>query len=113
MPDLSSDHDDLASLLDRITVILQQPIDFTQTDTEATVVKIRLLTAAATYFNVLAVSDFGGRGGPVRGEGLVEQAVAAAFQTFAGIDPHPGPFAKAAMLFRGITQGHPFNDGNK
>jgi death-on-curing protein len=39
--------------------------------------------------------------------------IAAAFQTFAGYDPHPEPFDKAAMLLRGIIQGHPFNDGNK
>lgn len=37
----------------------------------------------------------------------------AAFQTFGGIDPHPDLFAKAAMLMRGITQGHPFQDANK
>lgn len=65
------------------------------------------------YFNILAISDFGGRIGPVRGEGLLEQVVGAAFQTFGDEDPHPDPFDKAAMLLRGITQGHPFNDGNK
>lgn len=75
--------------------------------------KVRLLAAAATYYNVLGVSEFGGRLGPVREEGLVEQAIGAAFQTFAGVDPHPGLFEKAAMLLRGIVQGHPFNDGNK
>jgi death-on-curing protein len=37
----------------------------------------------------------------------------AAFQVYGGVDPHPAPFDKAAMLLRGITQGHPFNDGNK
>src|SRR5215212_7309335 len=51
--------------------------------------------------------------GAVRDRGLVEQAVAAAFQTYVGVDPHPGPFDKAAMPLRGITQGHRFNDGNK
>ncbi|CAN5831438.1 hypothetical protein BH23CHL2_BH23CHL2_10860 [soil metagenome] len=74
---------------------------------------MRLLTAAATYFNILVVADFGGRRGPARDARLVEQVVGAAFQTFEGVDPHPGPFDKAAMLLRGITQGHPFNDGNK
>jgi prophage maintenance system killer protein len=103
----------LAGLLGRLQFILNQPVDFTASDTESTVAKVRLLTAAATYFNVLAVRDFGGRGGPAREEGLVEHAVGAAFQTFAGEDPHPVPFDKAAMLMRGITQGHPFNDGNK
>jgi prophage maintenance system killer protein len=32
---------------------------------------------------------------------------------YEGRDPHPSPYDKAAMLLRGITQGHPFNDGNK
>jgi death-on-curing protein len=44
---------------------------------------------------------------------LVEQVVGAAFQTFEGYDPHPESFDKAAVLMRGITQGHPFTDGNK
>lgn len=43
----------------------------------------------------------------------MEQVVASAFQTFGSYDPHPDPFDKAAMLLRGITQGHPFTDGNK
>ena len=103
----------VADLLNRLQVILSQPLDFTATDTTSTLAKVRLLTAAAMYFNVLSVSDFGGRAGPVRAEGLVEQVVGAAFQTFGGQDPHPDPFEKAAMLLRGITQGHPFNDGNK
>ena len=86
---------------------------FARFDTDATLHKVRLLTAAAIYFNTLAVDDYGGRLGQTRGLGLVEQVVAAAFQTYGGHDPHPGPFEKAAMLLRGITQGHPFNDGNK
>jgi len=113
MADRTPDRDPPEALLTRLTIVLQQPVDFARTYTETTLIKIRLLTAAATYFNVLAISDYGGRSGPVRGEGLVEQAVAAAFQTFEGVDPHSGPFEKAAMLLRGITQGHPFNDGNK
>jgi prophage maintenance system killer protein len=108
-----ANRDSIETILARISIVLQQPIDFTQTDTETTIAKIRLLTATATYFNTVAVGDYGGRIGPVRAEGLVEQAVAAAFQTFEGIDPHPDVFEKAAMLLRGITQGHPFNDGNK
>ena len=51
--------------------------------------------------------------GPARDRRLVEQVVAAAFQSFAGTDPHPTLFEKAAMLLRGLIQGHPFNDGNK
>jgi death-on-curing protein len=103
----------LAALLERLQVLLARPIDFSATDTDSTLAKVRLLVAAATYFNVLSVTDFGGRTGAVREAGLVEHAIGAAFQTFADVDPHPDPFDKAAMLLRGITQGHPFNDGNK
>ena len=102
-----------SDVLSRITFILRQPVDFTHTDTTSRLAQVRLLVAAATYFNILTVTDYGGRVGPVREGGLVELAVAAAFQTFEGTDPHPGPFDKAAMLLRGITRGHPFNDGNK
>lgn len=104
---------DPTALLDSIRFLLAQPLDFTRTDTDATIAKVRIFTAAAYYFNVLAVDEFGGRPGAPRAHGLVEQVVAAAFQTFGGVDPHPGPFDKAAMLLRGITQGHPFNDGNR
>ncbi len=103
----------LGDMLRRLEIVLSEPVDFARTDTATTLAKVRLLTAAATYFNILAVTDFGGRSGAVRAEGLVEHAVGAAFQTFEGVDPHPGHFEKAAMLLRGITQGHPFNDGNK
>ena len=103
----------LHHLTRRLEIVLSEPVDFTKTDTATTLAKVRLLTAAATYFNILAVTDFGGPSSVVRAEGLVEHAVGAVFQTFAGADPHPGHFEKAAMLLRGITQGHPFNDGNK
>lgn len=49
----------------------------------------------------------------MRSRGLVEQVVGAAFQTFERIDPHADPFERAAMRLRGVTQGHPFGDGNK
>jgi len=74
---------------------------------------VHRLTQVAYRFNLWVVTDFGGRSGPEREPGLVAQAVGAAFQQFGGFDPHPDPFEKAAMLLRGITQGHPFNDGNK
>src|SRR6266508_552501 len=91
----------LADLLSQVRFYLQQPLDFQATDTQTTVAKVRVLAAAAVYFNALAVTDFGGRGGPVRAPGMVEQVVAAAFQTYGGEDPHPDPFEKAAMLLRG------------
>ena len=103
----------LPELLAQVEVLLQEPLDFTSTDSATTQSKVRILTAAATYFNVLAVARYGGRPGAVRERGLVEQVVGAAFQTFGDFDPHPGHFDKAAMLLRGITAGHPFTDGNK
>lgn len=103
----------LPDLLGRVEVLLSEPLDFAQTDPETTRRKVLLLAAVATYFNMLALTDYGGRIGVERQPGLVEQVVAAAFQTFAGVDPHPAPFTKAAMLLRGITQGHPFQDANK
>lgn len=103
----------LGDLLERLRFALTEPVDFTRSDSDITAANVRLLTAAATYFNVLAVAEFGGRPGPERQRGLLEQVVAAAFQTYGGIDPHPSPFDKAAMLLRGITRGHPFVDANK
>lgn len=108
-----ADHSARLELLGRLRFSMDEPVDFARGDPEGISAKVRLLTAAATYFNVLTVSEFGGRLGPARDQGLVEQVVAAAFQTFGGTDPHPTPFDKAAMLLRGITQGHPFHDGNK
>lgn len=102
-----------AELLGQLRFVLNEPVDFTRTGSESTPGKVRLLAAAATCFNILTVSEHGGRLGPIREPGLVEQVIAAAFQTFADIEPHPTAFDKAAMLLRGITQGHPFQDGNK
>jgi hypothetical protein len=53
----------LADLLDRVRFYLQEPIDFTRPDTQTTLAKVRILAAAATYFNVLSLSRFGGRAG--------------------------------------------------
>ncbi len=103
----------LQRLLDQLRFVLSQPIDFDSSDPSTLPAKVRLLTAAASYFNLMALSDFGGRVGPEREPGLTEQVIAAAFQTFEGFDPHPSAFEKAAMLIRGIIQGHPFHDANK
>jgi len=97
----------------RLDIAAAEQLDWTRTDPETIATKVRLLTAIAAYFNVLSLTDFGGRVAPARDPRLVEQVIAAAFQTFQGEDPHPTPFDKAAMLLRGITQGHPFNDANK
>src|SRR5438309_1517818 len=101
----------LSELLAKLDFSFAERVDFRADDPRATATKVRLLTAAATYFNILSLTDFGGRIAPPRDAGLVEQVIGAAFQTFEGTDPHQDPFDKAAMLLRGITQGHPFNDG--
>ena len=104
---------ELSGLLARLRLRLTEPADFTRADPETTAANVRHHTAAALLMNVLAITRLDGRSGPVRQEGLAEQIVAAAIQTYQGEDPHPTPFGKEAMLLRGITQGHPFTDANK
>ena len=58
----------LSEILRQIEIILQTPLDFTSTDPDTTQIKVRVLTAAATYFNVLALREFGGRPGAVDGQ---------------------------------------------
>jgi len=108
-----ADDPSLPELLSRFRLTPRERREFLHTDTEAIILKVRLLTGAAVYFNTAAVADYGGRPGPTRGLELVEQVVGAAFQTYEGEDPHPTAFDKAAMLLRGLTAGHPFQDGNK
>jgi death-on-curing protein len=103
----------LGGLLDLLRLSPEDEHIFARFDPAATLQKVEVIAAAAIFLNLYAVDEFGGRPGAIRARGLVEQVVGAAFQAYAGIDPHPGPFDKAAMLLRGITQGHPFNDGNK
>lgn len=100
---------DLSAILGQIEIVTSLPFDLTKPNPEL----VQFLSEFATYLNALVVGEFGGRQGPVREAGLVEQGIGAALQTFHDIDPHPGSFDKAAMLLRGITAGHPFQDGNK
>jgi len=108
-----ADDPSLSDLLGRFRLTPVERRDFLSTDSEATLAKVRLLTAAAVYFNTAAVAEYGGRRGPTRSLELVEQVIGATFQSYGGVDPHPATFDKAAMLLRGITAGHPFQVGNK
>src|SRR5437660_245794 len=90
-----------------LQIIAQEPYAISDTDLETTLWKIRLLTTAAEYLNVYSLVRAGGHPGENRGKELLEQVVAAPFQTFEGEEMHPEPFEKAAMLLRGVTQGHP------
>lgn len=103
----------LTSIIDQVEFHFKGEIDINNLDPETTLELVRRITQVAYTFNMLAIQEYGGRAGHERERGLTEHAVGAAFQSFGDYDPHPDPFDKAAMLLRGITQGHPFNDGNK
>ena len=49
----------------------------------------------------------------VRDENLLASAVNTPFQTFMGNDLYPSIYDKAAQLCYGISNNHPFTDGNK
>lgn len=102
----------LEEILESVVETYRETLSFSRDAPDLRTV-VESLTVVAISINYLVIHDFGGRLGPVRIPGMVEQVVAAAFQTYGDYDPHPSPFDKAAMLLRGITQGHPFNDGNK
>ena len=105
--------DSLYDVLQEVLTLLPEALDFTKTIAEKLPEMVETLTTVAIVTNLLALHQYGGRLGPARSNALVEQVVGAAFQTFEGFDPHPTFFEKAAMLLRGITQGHPFEDANK
>ena len=55
---------------------------------------------------------YGGSYG-VRDEGLLDSALEAPFQTFAGQDLYPEDMDKIVRLGYGLIGNHPFHDGNK
>lgn len=55
------------------------------------------------------IDAFGGSDG-IRDPGLLESAVNAPFQAFAGRALYPGIYRKAAQLAFGIIRNHPFID---
>lgn len=58
------------------------------------------------------IERFGGTHG-IRDEGILDSALHAPFQTFAGEELYPGIYEKAARLGFGLVKGHAFVDGNK
>lgn len=86
----------LSMILQRLDLLQDEYIDFSEAGDPLP--QVTYLTISAMYLNIVGVLEFGGRSGAVRHEGLVEQIVASAFQTYGEYDPHPGPFDKAAML---------------
>lgn len=49
----------------------------------------------------------------LRDEGLLQSALNSPLQTYDGIDLFPSIISKSARLACGLTQNHPFIDGNK
>ena len=62
------------SELTKLDIAATEELDWTQADPETTAAKVRLLTAIASYFNVLSLTDFGGRVAPARDPRLAENA---------------------------------------
>ena len=60
----------------------------------------------------MLVAQSGGMDG-LRDEGLLDSAVNAPLQTFAGEELYPTVLEKAARLGYGLIHNHPFVDGNK
>ncbi len=60
----------------------------------------------------LLISQTGGMDG-LRDEGLLDSAIHAPFQTYAGQELYPTILEKAARLGYGLIHNHPFVDGNK
>lgn len=60
----------------------------------------------------LCIEQAGGSCG-IRDEGLLDSAINAPFQSFAGVDLYPTVQSKAAQLCFGLINNHPFIDGNK
>ncbi|MCM1189276.1 MAG: type II toxin-antitoxin system death-on-curing family toxin [bacterium] len=58
------------------------------------------------------IAETGGIDG-LRDEGVLESAMSAPFQSFAGEDVYPSLQQKAARLCFGLVKNHPFIDGNK
>src|SRR5690554_4673715 len=104
-------------LLDRISIQFPAPLDLSDAGPDALAELARRLTQAAYRFNLLAVTEIGGRmagaGTRTGRAGHVRSVPAVRRHRSASPSIRESPFEKAAMLLRGITQGHPFTDGNK
>lgn len=77
----------LEAILQELLRLFSGSLDFARDSDEALPEIVSTLTAVATSINLLSISRFGRRRGPERSTGLVEQVVAAAFQTVGGEDP--------------------------
>ena len=73
---------------------------------------IRLSKLQILLLHEQLIAETGGSSG-LRDEGMIDSALNAPFQTFAGEDVYPSLQQKAARLCLGLVKNHPFIDGNK
>ena len=73
---------------------------------------IRLSKPQILLLHEQLIAETGGSSG-LRDEGMLDSALNAPFQTFAGKDVYPSLQQKAARLCFGLVKNHPFVDGNK
>ena len=60
----------------------------------------------------MLIESTGGADG-IRDDGLLDSALAVAFQTFDGIELYPSAVSKIARIAYNLIANHPFVDGNK
>lgn len=73
---------------------------------------IKLAKQQILHLHAALIATSGGST-ELRDEGLLESALAAPWQEFAGISQYPDVESKAARLGFGLICNHPFVDGNK
>lgn len=73
---------------------------------------IKLTKAQVLLLHSSLITEFGGIDG-IRDEGLLDSAINAPFQTYAGQFLYPTVQLKAAQLCFGLVKNHAFVDGNK
>lgn len=73
---------------------------------------IKLIKEQIIFMHSLLITESGGMDG-VRDEGLLESAMNAPFQTFAGEELYPTVQTKGAVLCYDLVNNHAFIDGNK
>ena len=73
---------------------------------------IRLSKSQILLIHEQLIAETGGSSG-LRDEGMLDSALNAPFQTFAGEDVYPSLQQKAARLCFSLVKNHPFVDGNK
>ena len=73
---------------------------------------IRLTKEQILLMQEQLINRYGGSHG-IRDEGMLDSALSAPFQGFAGEDFYPTVISKAVRFSYGLIMNHPFIDGNK